>query len=127
MIAVVDELWSKVPLARHFGLSEPQALASARVNFLTNVAPRYLDRLNAQAGSSTVPGHHFILGATLSLADAWIFALYTQIASGAYSTEGGVGLLIDINASMFKSYPSILTLLAAFREHELFLKHGEPM
>ena len=113
--AVVDELWSKVPMARHFGLAEPAALAAARAHFVADVAPRFLQRLAARAAR----GAPFILGAAPSLADVWLCALATQVGGGAY--EPGVP------RDLVESYAPIAANVAAFRAHPLFAQFGEPM
>ncbi len=120
VMAVVDDVWGKVPMARHWGLADAAALAAARANFVAAVAPRFLDRLAARAAAGAARGGPFVLGAQPSLADAWICALATQIASGAY--EPGVPRdLIEAG------WPALAASVAAFRAHPLFAAHGEPM
>jgi glutathione S-transferase len=119
VIAIIDELWSKVPMARHFGLSEPAALQAARQHFLSSVAPRFLERLSERVGARGSP---FVLPGGPSLADVWLCALHTQVASGAYSTpEPGVP------ASLLEGSPRLIACVSAFRAHPLFVQHGEPM
>jgi glutathione S-transferase len=113
--AVVDELWGKVPMARHFGLADPAALAAARAHFVSDVAPRFLQRLAARASQ----GGPFVLGDAPSLADVWICALATQVASGAYEP----GVPVDL----VSAYPPLAANVAAFRAHALFKEFGEPM
>jgi len=113
--AIVDELWSKVPMARHLGLQDPAALLAARAHFVAEVAPRFLQRLSERAAR----GSPFILGKNPSLADVWLCALATQVASGAY--EPGVP------PNLIEQYSPLSTNVAAFRGHELFKNFGEPM
>ncbi len=114
-VAIVDELWSKVPMARHYGLAEPLALAGARAHFVKDVAPRFIERLASRAAR----GAPFVLGAAPSLADVWLCALATQIESRAY--EPGVP------ADLLSSVAPLAANVAAFRAHALFKEHGEPM
>jgi glutathione S-transferase len=113
--AIIDELWSKVPMARHHGLGEPEALAAARAHFVASVAPRFLERLAARAAR----GGPFFLGAAPSLADVWLCALAAQVESGAYTP----GVPVDLVAA----HAPLAANVAAFRAHPLFKEHGEPM
>ena len=124
VVAIVDELWSKVPMARHFNLQDPLTLLSARNNFLTAVAPRFLERLSARVGARGTP---FVLATGPSLADVWITAFAVQVGSGAYMTpEPGPGAG-GIPTTLLEGYPALTACVAAFKEHPLFLAHGEPM
>jgi glutathione S-transferase len=115
VVCIIDELWSKVPMARHFGLAEPPALAAARAHFCEAVAPRFLERLAARAAR----GAPFFAGASPTLADVWLFALAAQVGGGAY--EPGVP------ADLVGRYAPLAANVAAFKAHPLFAAHGEPM
>ena len=118
MVAVLDELWSKVPLARHFGMSNVDHLTSARTEFVTNVAPKYWKKISSRLESSGGP---FVLGSCVSFADLWISAFLIHLQTGMYSVPDG-----QINFQLIEPYPLIVKLFSAFKETELYKKFGEP-
>lgn len=116
-IAIIDELWTKVPLARN--IPDAEALRAARIAFPTAVAPRFLERLSARVARSGGP---FVLGGGLpTLADVWLVAFAEQLRTGAYSDPPG------IPTDLLRAYPKLDELVTAFKSHGLFLAHGEPM
>lgn len=115
-VAILDELWSKVPMARHGPwFAEPAALDAARAAFATSVAPKFLDRLSQRVERSGGP---FVLGTALTLADVWIVAFDAQLRSEAY----GAPL-----AGLFGAWPALVKLVDSFKAHPLAVAHMEPM
>lgn len=125
VIAVIDELWAKTPMSRHLNLSDPAALLAARQHYVSAVAPRFLEHLSRRLGAHG--RGPFLLPEGPSLADAWVVAYATQVASGAYMVPGegpGAG---GVPPTLLEGWPVITACVAAFRAHPLFVAHGEPM
>jgi glutathione S-transferase len=124
VVAIIDELWSKVPMARHFNMQDPVVLLQARDNFNKAVAPRFLERLSARVGTKGSP---FVLASGPSLADVWLTAFAVQVGSGAYTIpEPGPGAG-GVPTTLLEGYPALTACVAAFKGHPLFVAHGEPM
>jgi glutathione S-transferase len=115
-VAILDELWSKVPMARHGPwFAEPAALDAARAAWAADVAPKFLGRLSQRVERSGGP---FVLGSSLSLADVWLVAFDAQLRSEAY----GAPL-----AGLVEKWPALVKLVDAFKAHPLAIAHMEPM
>jgi glutathione S-transferase len=118
IVAVLDELWGKVPLPRHFGMSDGTFLTSARQEFVKSILPKYCEKISSRIKTSGGP---FVLGKNISFADVWIVAFLIHIHSGLYSQPDGI-----ITAELFKSYPYITTLFDSFKSSDMYAKYGEP-
>jgi len=118
MVAVLDELWSKVPMARHFGMSNVEHLTSARTEFIKTVAPKYFAKISDRITRSGGP---FILGSEPSFADVWISAFLIHLQTGLYSTPDG-----QITLELIEPYPLIKILFTSFLSSDLYKQFGTP-
>lgn len=117
MVAVLDELWSKVPMARHFGMSNVEHLTSARTEFVKSVAPKYFAKISDRLARSGP----FVLGSEPSFADVWISAFLIHLQTGLYSTPDG-----QITLALIEPYPLIKNLFTSFLSSDLYKQFGEP-
>ena len=124
VVAIIDELWSKTPMARHLNLADPAALLAARAHHVAIVAPRFLERLSARVGSRGGP---FVLPSGPSLADVWLTAFAVQVGSGAYWVPEGQPGAGGVPAGLLDPYPKLQACVDAFKAHPLFAEYGEPM
>ena len=110
-VAILDEVWNKLP--RH--LEPAAALQAAREAWAAEIAPKYFARLAARAARSGGP---FLLGAQPCWADAWVVAFAEQLALGVYD---------HVSKDLLAGHAELVELVRAFKAHELFLAHGQPM
>ena len=111
VVAIVDELWVKLPR----NIEPPEALRQARAGWAAETARRFLDVLAARAEARGGP---LFLGAQPTLADAFFVALAEQFTRGAYD---------GVPRDLLRDWPQLMRLVAAFKAHALFHKYGEPM
>jgi glutathione S-transferase len=116
-VAIIDELWTKTPMARHGPwFAEAAALDAARVEYAEAVAPKFLHRLGGRLVASG--GGPFLLGRALTIADVWLVAWAQQTRSGAYGER--IARLID-------EHPALAGVVDAFAAHPLGVAHTHPM
>lgn len=119
VVAVLDEIWTKIPHPRHFASLDAESAAAAaaagRSAWFESTAPRAMRLIDARVAARGGP---FLLGERPSIADAWMLAFSEQIATGAYE---------PVPKDFVARYPAISGAVAALKAHPLFLAHGEPM